>query len=98
MHTFDSYRDEQPYEQFKIVATDSQGTVLTETGYTTDINNAVAPEDVYTDLGTLDITPDASEILLVHRADPVYGENIQSINSVKFKGLCYKFVAPSWHP
>ncbi len=89
VQTSDKQDNIQPNEQFKIVAVDGNNNLLAETGYTTDINN-VTHEDEFSDLGTLSLTG-ASEILLVHRADPVYGDNLPDGNSVTFRGLCYKF-------
>lgn len=90
VHTFEEHDIEQPYEQFKIVAVDNQGHMLDETIYTTDINNPDVPVDVYSDLGTLSVSTNTSKILLVHRADSVYGDNLTFSNSVYFKGLCYR--------
>jgi len=88
VQTSDKNENIQPNEQFKIITVDEKANLLAETGYTTDINN-VTHEDEFSDLGTLSLSG-ASKILLVHRADPVYGDNLPDGNSVTFKSLCYK--------
>ena len=88
VQTSDANSDIQPYEQFKIITVDTNANLLAQTRYTTDIDN-VTHEDEFSDLGTLSLSG-ASEILLVHRADPVYGDNLPDGNSVTFKSLCYK--------
>ena len=90
--TSDNKNNIQPNEQFKIVTLDGNANLLSETGYTTDINN-VTHEDEFSDLGSLSLAG-ASKILLVHRADPVYGENLPDGNSVTFRGLCYNIFTP----
>ena len=86
--TGDTNDHQQPHEQFKIVTVDDSGNVLESTNYTKDINN-YTQNDELSNLGTISLV-DASELILVHRADPTYGDNLSYYNSVSFKGLCYK--------
>ncbi|SFZ97913.1 internalin, putative [hydrothermal vent metagenome] len=87
--TSDKNDNIQPNEQFMIVAVDGQANLLSNTIYTTDINN-ITHEDEYSDLGTIPIDSNFTDLLLVHRADPTYGDNLPDGNSVTFRGLCYK--------
>jgi len=79
----------RPFEQFKIVALDPFGDVHSSTQYTRDINNATN-QDEHSNLGSLHVNPAVTDILLVHRADPEYGDNIARENPVTFRGLCYR--------
>ncbi len=88
--TSDVNSNEQPYEQFKIVALNNNDSVLGQTGYTTDINNATLEEES-SDLGSIFLASDTDRLVLVHRVDPVYGDIYSDEgNSVTFKSLCYK--------
>ena len=95
VRTGDAGADDQPYEQFKIVAVGQNGTALASTDYTTDIDNTTL-EDEVSNLGMLVglSSENTKNLLLVHKADPVYGNDISSENSVAFKSLCYKVDTP----
>jgi len=81
----------RPYQQFKIVAVTYGGMGMLSTRYTNDIDNSTN-NDESTNLGSLELNPLIEKLMLVHRADPIYGDNISEENPVTFKGLCYKIV------
>ena len=89
VQTGDSNDHNQPHEQFKIIRVDANDNLIAETGYTKDINN-VTHEDQFSDLGKLSLNKKTDKLLLVHRADSTYGDDLSYYNSVTFKSLCYK--------
>ena len=95
VQTGDRNDHNQPHEQFKIISVDANDDLIDETGYTKDINN-VTHEDQFSNLGKLAINNNTDKMLLVHRADPIYGDDLSYYNSVTFKSLCYQiqFIYP----
>jgi len=89
VHTGDTNNHNQPNEQFKIVAVDASDNLISETKYTKDINNTTH-KDEFSNLGEMFVNNKTDRLLLVHRADPMYGDNLSYYNSVTFKGLCYQ--------
>ncbi|CAA6812999.1 MAG: Unknown protein, partial [uncultured Sulfurovum sp.] len=90
--TYDGDEQLQDKEQFKLLFTDADDTVLAETKYTNDIDNTAGSvgNTQFTNLGTTVLPLGKKWLKLVHRASAQYADNLNYANSVKFKGLCYK--------
>jgi CshA-type fibril repeat protein len=88
--THDVGTHQQSDEQFKIVFTNSSNLVLATTNYTNDIINEGNNNHQFTNLGKTPVPEGATNAILVHKADSSYGENLNTFNSVTFKGMCYK--------
>ncbi|CAA6819128.1 MAG: T1SS secreted agglutinin RTX [uncultured Sulfurovum sp.] len=90
--TFNVDTSDQEHEQFLIEAyTTSSGTSTGTTSYTIDVNNSMANNNQFSDVGSLNIDSTMSLRARHYAKDnPVSGTN-----SVSLKGLCYKIMSNS---